>query len=891
MATRKLRLAKSPETPVKRKLNIGNVPIKKNTFPLLNLMLQTQRARQIAEERRNRAITQLRVVESGFTKRRIEKQTLLKIIWEKDYYDFVTQAVHLRKESLRIVLLKKGKIVHEFSTHPEKTKEKWLRQWYDGPSDEETFIPNLYDADEILIFKSSKVETLDLKQIFRDSKESNCVFDAIRKSIEDHINFVINKKTKQNYESILRKSYIVEKEYPNGVPQDKLKEVSEILGIKIQIDDIIGNEYLKFGGDQKRVCVRLRNLRKNHVENYSDKAKTTITQSEMKQLYMKLRDNKQHYLIKNGLQTIRQIETINGTFVDPDPLKTLYDLMNEQIKDTAVDALKHPNLNEFLKQGRIINSSVMKFKDFEENTKLYDMKQAYAKFEHSKYYEGFLFHIHQFRKTDKIHTIGIYEFEIVKSTPLSRMFGLSKGFHILPSPEIKFWRDNGLVLNITKGAWGSVGFLNFSDEFVSSYNIDGKTIKPYQIWCGKLSMSDNYRNKTYTFRGDYEFAGILKNKYPDTIFWENQNEIQLSIPNKYVLTHHHIYAGITSYTRLNMLEQIVKMDINNIQAILLDGIYTTEPIVNKIFVEKPILKSDWDYSYNWYNETDFNHDGLVYQQIECVNNSFYGQNIVPIPESSKIVRNSLLTGGGGAGKTYSIFNDKGFIDVLYVTPTRELGEKSGHNWITIHKLVGLKCQPYHTTNRIPNVILIDEITMIHDELIEKAIQMYPHSLILLAGDVNKTQHFQCRNGSPNNYWKIFQDFEDFDIIEYTNDYRSLTQELKDMKIKLRTVMQNIYTDGGIEDTRLIRKYLHQHYTFITLEEAIKQSTTDDVFIVGTHNVKNKIPFETHTIHSFQGQTIDSGKIYITDDFFEYAMAYTAISRARYHTQIVFVKSR
>jgi hypothetical protein len=47
-----------------------------------------------------------------------------------------------------------------------------------------------------------------------------------------------------------------------------------------------------------------------------------------------------------------------------------------------------------------------------------------------------------------------------------------------------------------------------------------------------------------------------------------------------------------------------------------------------------------------------------------------------------------------------------------------------------------------------------------------------------------------------------------------------------------------------------------------------------------------------TIHSYQGKTIEKGNIWIfIDDLFEYAMLYTAVSRAVNMSQIKFVKIR
>jgi hypothetical protein len=47
-----------------------------------------------------------------------------------------------------------------------------------------------------------------------------------------------------------------------------------------------------------------------------------------------------------------------------------------------------------------------------------------------------------------------------------------------------------------------------------------------------------------------------------------------------------------------------------------------------------------------------------------------------------------------------------------------------------------------------------------------------------------------------------------------------------------------------------------------------------------------------TIHAYQGKTIETGNIWICiDDLFEYAMLYTAVSRAVNISQIKFFRSR
>jgi hypothetical protein len=61
---------------------------------------------------------------------------------------------------------------------------------------------------------------------------------------------------------------------------------------------------------------------------------------------------------------------------------------------------------------------------------------------------------------------------------------------------------------------------------------------------------------------------------------------------------------------------------------------------------------------------------------------------------------------------------------------------------------------------------------------------------------------------------------------------------------------------------------------------------------GWISAEEKVGYEkraSFTIHSYQGSTIESGKVFISiTNLFEYTMLYTAISRAVNYNQLVFV---
>jgi hypothetical protein len=285
----------------------------------------------------------------------------------------------------------------------------------------------------------------------------------------------------------------------------------------------------------------------------------------------------------------------------------------------------------------------------------------------------------------------------------------------------------------------------------------------------------------------------------------------------------------------------------------------------------------------------------------------------------RITGNSLLTGQGGSGKTYSVFSDKGFNTVLFVSPSHILGQdvrtKYGAKYTTIHKLIGVAgddakpCRAYHEENRVPPVILIDEITQIEASWIDKAFKLYPESLIILAGDIDEHgRWFQCRSGgdgSFNNIWKP----KNVEVIEFLEDRRSRDNKLKALKLGIRDIMvQCNLEDGCFQMADWARRSLPiSKFEFLP----------GDTCIAGTHKTNQKLldmgvmsgyykkggfvsdvelpGYEkrgSYTIHSYQGKTIESGRVWIfIDDMFEYAMLYTAVSRAVNIEQIKFVRSR
>jgi hypothetical protein len=229
--------------------------------------------------------------------------------------------------------------------------------------------------------------------------------------------------------------------------------------------------------------------------------------------------------------------------------------------------------------------------------------------------------------------------------------------------------------------------------------------------------------------------------------------------------------------------------------------------------------------------------------------------------------------------------------------------------------------------RTPAIAFIDELTMMSAKMVEKAIAMYPNTLFILAGDIEGKQWFQCRNGDGKNFCELF-DVSEWKTIKFETDWRAMgCSELVSFKKDLRVQMRGWIGEGGRQDARFIEAWVRNKVKATSYSDAIKMFKEGDVWIDPLRETSDKLiadkvcsgyrckyegkdkdgVFRTKgeilnydagnitekkgsiTTHSIQGQTIETGKIFISlKGSFEYAMIYTAVSRAVSMNQLVFV---
>jgi len=746
-----------------------------------------------------------------------------------------------------------------------------------------------------------------LIQAYRDGI-GHCVFTPIFLKLAKAFDESENKDVKKRINQRFKKLKGLELLYKKGVPEDKMEEVAKASGFKIVLHDILGNEIKVYNQNQKKV-LRFTNTRENHLDTGHltlDTESDKVSQEAVNDLLKKVNREKSFYLIegdlKNGLP--RKIRTLDECVEVFDPNKEYYDSLNEKIdlNKYKLNATKYPDVNKFIKAGRIINSWATPFSD-EKPTGHLDMPKAYTQFKKCSNYSGFLGVIHQFRSGEFSRewikeNIGIYRFEVIGFTgnvELYKKLGLSIGsIHILPSVEIDYFIENGVSVKITEGVWGSRMDFEFPDEMLED--------RRYAYWSGRLSMERTH--KSFTFKSNKRWAGHLKSEFgDDCLYWEGSELCTVKVPNKQIFTTHHILAFITSYVRIQMMESMKKFKIEQICKVVLDGIYFTgeKPMGLEWFKQKDLDKNH-SAGFGWY---DFSDDVDVDWK------------------PTRIKRNTLLTGQGGAGKTYSVLTDNGFNKILFVSPQHTLGADIAKNYkipyTTIHKLLGKgyendKCRMWKDDHFYPSVIFIDEITQIPADWIDEVFKQYPESLVILAGDLTSSgMWFQTRNGKPGGFSTIWKPHS-VDIINVEGDRRSRDDELKELKLKVREEMQRVFINGDSGEDKAMITWAKKNLAVKPFFDAMSTFQEGDNCIAGTHRTSmvllsmgittgwyKKGGFVSYTemegyekrgsftIHSFQGKTLETGKIFIfLDDMFEYSMLYTALSRAVNFSQLVFV---
>jgi hypothetical protein len=716
------------------------------------------------------------------------------------------------------------------------------------------------DMPDVKIVRLRQAKPKRKRQSFRDGI-SHCVFHPIRDWAEDALENSKSKSATKRYKAFLNKLDEFEKQYRGGVPEDKLEEICERLqiGVKITLPLVSkeDNAYIDVRSHKKPLKVfTFINTRLDHVESTALRTDNVIDVNdykEMKKILKRLR-KKNEYHIYTKTKHINTITTLNEKY-------NLYSSHHEMIKEFEKSSglsncyicdIHDKELSEFVRAGVHYNGTV-DFSDERENLTHIDMEKAYANFSKCKYYAGFLGKITDYRKTDKIEGLGLYRVSKMNFDNCEENFKkiLLKlnSYHqgnVYGSPELKYLQDNGVTFEVIEGCWG-VEPLNFEfpQEFYEK-NQEGSA--HYSTYVGSCNTKREYNR--YWTSGTHEFAQVLKSHTEADIQLGDDNEYSVQYKREYMNHLSHFTAFITMYTRISAIDQLTKLNFNNIVRICTDGIYFKGDMVELVNVFR--VKDDFKFG-NAPAETYLNNIDFIDEKVrldEFISKTDYRENHTT----------ELHLGAGGCGKTHYNLHDKGLIKVLYVAPSWKLAskkrEETGCKCNVLANLVGADKQKHNEILRYYNVIIFDEVSMYSDETRRLLFNRFKGCKLIFCGDVG----YQLPAFSSDKTKVIKQiSKKAFEHVKtYKKNYRVTDKKLKNLCSEMRKCIKR-----GRRINYMVKDYFNEFLPSHVLGDLTEVYDIEDMILIHTNKEKDYYTELCEGMFLIDGQEVE--KYYIKDN--------------------------
>jgi hypothetical protein len=896
----------------------------------------------------------LRIKEEKFYKSKVD---IFK--WEGEVYPLIEKFKKYAGKTITIKYIVNGEVILDVNVFINDSVNSWWKKEGQYLLIYPDNLFNEYEGGILYIYEENElIKSNKLKQYFKEG-EKNCLLYPVLNWIDDVIDNCKTKKTAQNYMSIKNKvNKLIESETERGVFEENLQTIADNLQVSFTIEKPLCDIKFIQALSNKKALKHFKyiNTRFNHVElgkiennyvytnNYNIVDRKTLL--EMKN---ELISKNIHFNYKKDLHNISSITTLEGTY----HLSNEFNEYTNQFEiDTGlinckIDDVDDKELSLFVKNGTHYNSTI-DFKDvndYKRNLKILnhaDMEKAYIKYKLSKYYEGFLGKITDFRPTDKIVNTGLYRIENLKLPKgLLRQYNnkmkIFMSNNIYTSAELKFLSDNGATYDITCGAWG-VKTLDFdmdTEEFNRKY--DGA--KGYAKYIGKCD-SHRINKKYYTYSYNEQDAENIANNTTGEVT-KVENEICVSYEKKHNYHLGHFTAFITAYQRLNVLEQLFSMDINTIVRVCVDGIYYLGDEVKYL------------------NAFRFKDD----KTLENWGDKFYISNLSKntrenyYADTREHYAKQLFKGAGGNGKTHFNLLDQGLVKPLYVAPSWKLATKKRNDYETYsnvwYYIVTNDIEEISKIKRFHNVLIIDEVSMMTEEMKQNIFINFSDMKLIFCGDIgfqappfnnledkSKLELIDLRkklqNAKTDNEKDIIlswirhytnkiteMDETGFDnVVEMKQNYRFKCDKLKSLIGEIRKfislgvnskvineyileqlsnrIVNNDYVKNNykINDMILCRSHetkdiyteMFKHLNKWSILENTREHKNGDIIISDEKpNCKCEIR-HAYTVHSIQGETAEHNLYINMDNYFDSRILYTAISRAKTLDQIYLVKN-
>jgi hypothetical protein len=777
----------------------------------------------------------------------------------------------------------------------------------------------LIESPMVLIFEIYKKGYLEFVEVDdpiisnsrnQDFKEgiTNCLLTPIKNWIIEKLENVKTKRTIQNYNKKLKTIDILLEQFKNGIPQEQLNMISEKLQIDINIICPLNNEVFLDAKCSKKPLRKFDflNTRLDHVELNKIVLVNDIQNIEYDELLKIKKDldkNNEFYTYTKNYKKLSSISTLEKKYmIDNEYINIVNDFeIKTGLINCKIDAIDDYDLSEFVLSGVHYNTSV-KINDLNfVDLKLIDMRKAYTAYKACGFYKGFLGKITDFRKTDKIENVGLYKIDNIQIPSgifyeYEKYLNIYKNGNVYPSPELDFLKSIGVKFDIVCGAWG-IEKLDF-DFNENMFLKDDDGISNYARYVGSCNQLKTEKSFYMKGKRDY-FENMLCYLGDGHIDFFNDKEAVIKYKKKHIYHLSHFTAFITSYTRLNVLEQLLTMDIKNVYSIVSDGIYYIGDVkLKNVFRQKDDIRE------GGYTDSFISNN-------EPYNNNKYG-NI------REFFSKELHLGVGGSGKTHYNLIDSGLCKVLFSAPSWKLSRQKHKEYKVSNTVTArlLTDDPVMISKikKYNNVLIIDECSMINETDKKFILDTYNDLKLIFCGDLG----YQLPPINGVEMSKI-----GFDKIIYHNtDYRSKCTKLNIIKEKLRDMIKNNVNRGTVNrwfndilndrKTKDI-KTLYNIDDMILCSTNIEKNIYTEIFegkfqdinkyyilknnrqysngeiIIGKkpENIECEVR-HAFTVHSIQGETAKHNLFIKSLNMYRPRMLYTAISRARRLEQIYLI---
>lgn len=799
------------------------------------------------------------------------------------------------------------------------SKNSW--DWY-VDSQDNIFSKKKYKGKVYFYEPNDTLTTKKIVQAFRDGI-NHCVFNPIRLWITEKINSCETKNsTYSRYDKLSRDLNELEKEYENGVPEDALPEICNKLQIDISVDlPFCKNKVVEAQSIKKRLKhFKFTNTRLNHVdlnEVVGENDYTEVTQEELIEIQKDLNEKNEFYTFRKNNDSVSSINTLTKQYKLKNEMIELFNQfeIDTGLKYCKIDDIDERELSDFIDGGSNYNSTI-DFSDNRENVKHIDMKKAYANFKSCFYYNGFLGKITDFRQCNKIMGVGMYLITNLEFTDnwfkeYNDKMKMYLDNNVYTSPELLMLNDYGVKYDIVCGCWGVQPLdFNFTEEMINGKDENG--VSYYAKWTGMCDMHN--LEKKFWIKGNKEYFEIIKAHCEEgTIRYYDNESGCISIKKKHNYHLSHITAFITAYQRINVIEQLKEIDIDNVVRVCVDGIYHREEHIE--------LKNVFRVK----DEVNFENiagDSYVSNATSNIESDYFICDI----KSRNHFNKELHLGAGGCGKTQYNCDDKGLVKVLFVAPSWKLArcknKETGINCSVWARLITNDPTIISQVKERANVLIIDEVSMLSQEKKEFIFKTYGDMKIIMCGDLGY-QLPPIKEGIKEVKEMTSDGFDN--IITYNTNYRCKDEKLKQILDKLRIMISQK------KNLSQINKWVINEFTklgrMISIEDLKEKYNVNDMILCGTKQLRQeytdlfvgKFPIEKYyvlennrlhcngeiiigdkpektsceirhcfTTHSIQGETAEFNLFIDSKTMFESRMFYTAISRARYLHQIFII---